>query len=82
MSGASKRTTKPLVRFDIFTVMTIRNTVFWDFMPCGSCKNRHFRGTYHLIIKLTLMMEAIHSSKRPVLITATQHNIPEDSILH
>jgi hypothetical protein len=22
--------------------------MFWDVMPCGACKNRHFLGTYHL----------------------------------
>jgi hypothetical protein len=22
-----------------------KNGVFWDVMPCGSCKNRRFRGT-------------------------------------
>jgi hypothetical protein len=29
-----------------------------------------------------LMMEALCSSETPVLTTATQRNIPEDSILH
>jgi hypothetical protein len=33
-------------------------------------------------ILVTLMMEAIHSSKTSVLPRATQHNIPEDSILY
>jgi hypothetical protein len=22
--------------------------IIWDVLPCGSCRNRHFRGTYHL----------------------------------
>jgi hypothetical protein len=26
----------------------MKNVVFWDVMPCGSCKNRRVRGTYHL----------------------------------
>jgi hypothetical protein len=26
----------------------IKNAIFWDVMPCGSCKNQHFRGTYRL----------------------------------
>jgi hypothetical protein len=28
--------------------MSKENAVFWNVSPCGSCKNRHFRGTYHL----------------------------------
>jgi hypothetical protein len=28
--------------------MTMKNGVFWDVMPCGSCKNRRFGGTSHL----------------------------------
>jgi hypothetical protein len=28
--------------------MTMKNAVFWDVTPCGSCKNRHFEGTYRL----------------------------------
>jgi hypothetical protein len=34
------------VRFDVSTAVTIRNDVFWDVRPCGSCKNRRFGGTY------------------------------------
>jgi hypothetical protein len=33
------------VRFDVFTEVTMKNAVFWDVKSCGSCKNRHFRGT-------------------------------------
>jgi hypothetical protein len=28
--------------------MTMRNAVFWDVTPCGSCKNRLFGGKYRL----------------------------------
>jgi hypothetical protein len=28
--------------------MTMKNAVFWDVTPCGSCKNRHFGGIYRL----------------------------------
>jgi hypothetical protein len=32
-------------RFEVFTAVTMKNGVFWDVMPCGSCKNRRFGGT-------------------------------------
>jgi hypothetical protein len=35
-----------LVRFEVFTAVTMKNAVFWDVTPCGSCKNRPFGGTY------------------------------------
>jgi hypothetical protein len=25
----------------------MKNAVFWDVTPCGSCKNSRFEGTYH-----------------------------------
>jgi hypothetical protein len=28
---------KELVRFEVFTVATMKNGVFWDVTPCGSC---------------------------------------------
>jgi hypothetical protein len=34
-----------LVRFEIFTAVTMKNGVFWDVTPCGSCKNRRFGGS-------------------------------------
>jgi hypothetical protein len=30
------------VRFEVFTSVTMKNGVFWDVTPCGSCKNRRF----------------------------------------
>jgi hypothetical protein len=33
------------VRFEVFMAVTMKNGVFWDVTPCGSCKNRRFRGT-------------------------------------
>jgi hypothetical protein len=30
------------LRFEVFTVVTTKNGVFWDVTPCGSCKNRCF----------------------------------------
>jgi hypothetical protein len=32
-------------RFEVFMAVTMKNGVFWDVMPCGSCKNRRFGGT-------------------------------------
>jgi hypothetical protein len=36
---------KGCVRFQVFTAVTMKNGVFWDVTPCGSCKNRRFGGT-------------------------------------
>jgi hypothetical protein len=36
------------VRFEVLTAMTRNNGVFWDVTPCGSWKNRRFRGTWRL----------------------------------
>jgi hypothetical protein len=33
------------VRFKDFPAVAIKNAVFWDTMPYGSCKNRRFGGT-------------------------------------
>jgi hypothetical protein len=33
------------IRFEVFTAVTMKNGVFWDVTPCGSCKNRRFGGT-------------------------------------
>jgi hypothetical protein len=36
------------VWFEVFTAVTMKNAVFWDVAPCGSCVNRRVRGTYRL----------------------------------
>jgi hypothetical protein len=33
------------VRFEVFTAVNMKNGVFWDVTPFGSCKNRSFRRT-------------------------------------
>jgi hypothetical protein len=40
--------TLSLLRFQFITAVTMKNVVFWDVPPCGSCKNRLLGGTYHL----------------------------------
>jgi hypothetical protein len=35
-----------VVRFEVFTAVTMKNGVFWDVTPRGSCKNRHFFAAY------------------------------------
>jgi hypothetical protein len=35
------------VRFEIIMVVTVKNGVFLDVMPCGCCKNQHLGGMYH-----------------------------------
>jgi hypothetical protein len=37
-----------LVRFEVFTAVTMKNAVFWDVAPCTSCVNRRFGGTHRL----------------------------------
>jgi hypothetical protein len=36
---------KNVVRFEVITVVAMKNGVFWDVTPCGSCKNRRSGGT-------------------------------------
>jgi hypothetical protein len=36
------------VKLEVFTAVTVKNDVFWDVMPCASCKNRRFGGTWRL----------------------------------
>jgi hypothetical protein len=84
------------LRFEVFTAVNMKNAVFWDVTPCGSCKNRLWedritsiisdknrqaRGIAVKPISVNLIMEAILSSKTSVLTTATWRNIPEDGIL-
>jgi hypothetical protein len=39
---------KKIIEFEVFTAVPMKNAVFWDVMPCDSCKNQRFRGMYRL----------------------------------
>jgi hypothetical protein len=45
VNKARQQQTVPIVRFEVFTAVTMKKGVFWDVTPCGSCKNRSFGGT-------------------------------------
>jgi hypothetical protein len=36
------------VRFEVFMAVSMKNSVFGDVTPCGSCKNPCFGGTWRL----------------------------------
>jgi hypothetical protein len=37
-----------LCKIKVFTDVNMKNVVFWDVTPCGSCKNRRFGEKYRL----------------------------------
>jgi hypothetical protein len=44
-------------RFEVSTGLTMNNAIFWDFTPCGSCKNRHSEQCSASIIRMTRIGE-------------------------
>jgi hypothetical protein len=69
-----------VVRFELFTAVNMKNGVFRDVTPCGSCKNRLVTAKVVPIspILVTVMMEALRSSETSVLTRAARRNIPEE----
>jgi hypothetical protein len=68
-SSVSKTICK-VVRFGVFTAVTMKNGVFWDVTPCGFCKSRLFGGTELLLHQ---------GDKNRLLVTASV--VPSSSIL-
>jgi hypothetical protein len=33
---------KIIIRFEVFTAVTMKNGDFWDVTPCGACKDQRF----------------------------------------
>jgi hypothetical protein len=42
---SEKRNIKEYLRFEVFTEVTMKNSVLWDVTLRGFCKNRRFGGT-------------------------------------
>jgi hypothetical protein len=42
-----------LLRFEVFAAVTMKNDVFWDVTPRGSCKNRRFEELSAYFIRVT-----------------------------
>jgi hypothetical protein len=70
------------VRFYVFTAVTMKNAVFWDVTPRGSCKTLLFRGTYHVhhqgdknrkVLRMLVTANIVHIS--PILVTLMMDDI-------
>jgi hypothetical protein len=65
-------------RFELFTVVTMKNAIFWDVMPCGCCKNQLFGGTYDLHHQL----ERIVTLGTTLAVTSKQNMLQRNTIWH
>jgi hypothetical protein len=45
------------VRLMVLTAVTVKNAILSDVMPCGSCKNRSFRGSFASIFRVKRISE-------------------------
>jgi E3 ubiquitin-protein ligase DOA10 len=44
----------------------MKNGVFWDVTPCGSCKNRRFGGTQHLKVGVRFEVFTVVAMKNAI----------------
>jgi hypothetical protein len=55
------------VRFEVFTAVTMKNCVFWDVTPCGSCKNQYQVVFLRSVRRLLVAASVVPNS--PILVT-------------
>jgi hypothetical protein len=68
------------VRFWVFMAVIPKNAIFWDIVPCGSCKNQHFRGM-HRLSGLGTALTVTSNRSRSVLRLLVTANVPSSPIL-
>jgi hypothetical protein len=62
----------------------MKNGVFWDVTPCGSCKNRRFGGTYRILRSVRrLLVAASVVPSSPILVSLMKEGLgsSETSVL-
>jgi hypothetical protein len=77
--------TNNVLRFEVFTAITMKNVVFWDVAPCRYFFNQRFGGTYRLHLQGRRNPRAMNQREQvavDVKKISTQHHIPEDCILN
>jgi hypothetical protein len=79
------------IRSEVFTAVTMKNGIFWDVTPCGSCKNRRFWEPSASFIRVTWIGELgttlaatsnrlVISSQRAA-VASCSYVVPSSSIL-